>query len=102
MRSKSSPMPSTKSPNRCSTFRSDVPPGLERVVAKCLAKEPAERYTDYPALRDALLPFSSREPEPASMKLRAAAGWIDFLLAFLTPYVVLMLFIGAGDCILGP
>ncbi len=83
-------------PKPLGSFRSDVPPGLERVVAKCLAKEPAERYTDYPALRDALLPFSSQEPEPASMNLRASAGWIDFLLAFLIPYIVLMLSIGPG------
>ena len=89
-------------PKPLSTFRGDVPQGLEQVVAKCLAKEPAERYTDYPALRDALLPFSSREPEPASMNVRAAAGWIDFLLAFLVPYVVLMLSIGAGMFHFGP
>ncbi len=89
-------------PKPLRTFRGDVPQGLEHVVAKCLAKEPAERFTDYPALRDALLPFSSREPEPASMNVRAAAGWIDFLLAFLVPYVVLMLSIGAGQFHFGP
>lgn len=83
-------------PKALSLFRSDVPPGLERVVAKCLAKEPAERYTDYGALREALLPFSSREAEPASMNLRASAGWIDFILAFLIPYIVLMLSVGPG------
>jgi len=83
-----------KKPKSLSTFRGDVPQDLEHVVAKCLAKEPAERFIDYPALRDALLPFSSREPEPASMNVRAAAGWIDFLLAFLTPYIALTLSIG--------
>ncbi len=83
-------------PKTLGTFRGDAPPGLERVVAKCLAKEPAERYADYQALRDALLPFSSREAEPASMNLRASAGWIDYILAFLIPYIVLTLSIGAG------
>ena len=83
-------------PKALSAFRGDAPPGLERVVARCLAKEPAERYTDYRALRDALLPFSSREAEPASMNLRASAGWIDYILAFLIPYIVLMLSIGPG------
>lgn len=83
-------------PKPLSTFRGDVPPGLERVVAKCLAKEPADRYAEYRALREALLPFSSRVPEPASMTRRASAGWIDFLLAFLVPYSVLMLSIGPG------
>lgn len=83
-------------PKPLGAFRGDAPPGLERVVAKCLAKEPADRYADYRALRDALLPFSSREAEPASMNLRAAAGWIDYILAFLVPYIVLMLSVGPG------
>ena len=54
-------------PKPLSELREDVPPGLERVVARCLAKEPDGRYADYTALRNALLPFSSKEPEPASM-----------------------------------
>ena len=78
-------------PKPVSELREDVPPGLERVVARCLAKEPDGRYADYTALRNALLPFSSREPEPASMTVRVAAGWIDYLIAFLPPYVALML-----------
>ena len=81
-------------PKPLAELRKDVPPGLERVVARCLAKEPDGRYTDYAALRNALLPFSSAEPQPASMKVRASAGWIDFLIAFLIPYVILMFFVG--------
>ncbi len=84
-------------PKQLSELRENVPPDLERVVARCLAKEPEGRYGDYMALRNALLPFSSREPEPASMKVRAAAGWIDYLIAFLVPYVILMLCIGNED-----
>jgi uncharacterized RDD family membrane protein YckC len=81
-------------PKPLTELRQDVPPGLDKVVARCLAKEPDGRYTGYPALRNALLPFSSREPEPASMNIRGSAGWIDFLIAFLIPYVALMLFVG--------
>jgi len=84
-------------PKPLTEFREDVPSALDRVVARCLAKEPDGRYADYPALRNALLPFSSREPEPASMKVRASAGWIDYLIAFLIPYVILMLSIGSVE-----
>lgn len=89
------PMPLTE-------LRSDIPPALEQVVARCLAKEPERRYADYGSLRDALLPFSSREPEPASMKLRTSAGWIDYLIAFLPPYVMLMLLVGGEKLLIAP
>lgn len=89
-------------PKSVTELREDVPPELDRVVARCLAKDPEQRYADYATLRNALLPFSSKEPEPASMKLRAAAGWIDFLIAFLTPYVPLMLIAGAEEFHLKP
>lgn len=82
-------------PKALSEFRDDVAPGLERIVMRCLAKEPEGRFPDYQSLRNALLPFSSQRPEPASLKLRSSAGWIDFLSAFLIPYVVLMLVAGA-------
>jgi eukaryotic-like serine/threonine-protein kinase len=74
-----------------SELREDVPPGLERALTRCLAKEPEGRYGDYLALRDVLLPFGSKKQEPASMTMRASAGWIDYLIAFLIPYVPLML-----------
>jgi len=78
-------------------LREDAPPGLERVVFRCLAKAPQGRYADYKALRDALLPFSSQVPEPASMKVRGLAGWIDYLMAFLLPYLALMLSVGSAE-----
>ena len=89
-------------PKPLSELREDVPPGLERVVARCLAKEPDGRYADYTALRNALLPFSSKEPEPASMKVRASAGWIDYLIAFLPPYVTLMFLVGGEELLVRP
>jgi len=84
-------------PKPVAELRQDVPPGLERVVARCLAKEPDKRYAHYQALRTALLPFSSQVPEPASMKVRALAGWIDYLAAFLIPYLTLMLSVGGAQ-----
>jgi len=91
-----------KKPKPLTELRQDVPPGLDRVVARCLAKEPNGRYADYTALRNALLPFSSREPEPASMKVRSSVGWIDYLIAFLIPYVTIMLFVGADKLLVRP
>jgi uncharacterized RDD family membrane protein YckC len=89
-------------PKPLTEFRKDIPPGLERVVVRCLAKEPDGRYANYTALRNALLPFSSEEPEPASMKVRALTGWIDYLIAFLPAYVILMLFVGVDELIIRP
>jgi len=91
-----------KKPKPLTELRRDVPSGLARVVVRCLAKEPDGRYSDYPALRNALLPFSSKEPEPASMTIRASTGWIDYLIAFLPAYVILMLFVGADKLIIRP
>jgi hypothetical protein len=84
----------SQKPTPMGTLRKNVPPGLEQVVARCLSKGAEQRYSDYRSLRNALLPFSSREPEPASVKVRAPAGWIDYLVAFLVPYVALTLLIG--------
>jgi len=91
-----------KKPIPLTELREDVPPGLERVVARCLAKEPDGRYADYTALRSALLPFSSNEPEPASMKIRSPAGWIDYMIAFLIPYVILMFTVGGEELLIRP
>jgi hypothetical protein len=92
----------SQEPASLTELREDLPPGLERVVSRCLAKEPAGRYADYPALRNALLPFSSREAEPASMLVRASAGWIDYLVAFLPPYVALMFLVGGEELLVRP
>jgi uncharacterized RDD family membrane protein YckC len=91
-----------KKPKALSELRQDMPGGLERVVARCLAKEPDDRYADYSVLRNALLPFSSKEPEPASMNIRGSAGWIDFLIAFLIPFVALMLWAGGEKLLAWP
>ncbi len=89
-------------PRRLTELRSEVPPGLERAVNRCLSKTPEGRYPDYSALRRALLPFSSKEPKPSSLKIRTSAGWIDYLAAFLIPYVTLMLSVGVVDVHLKP
>jgi uncharacterized RDD family membrane protein YckC len=87
---------------RASRVRDDLPQGLDRVIARCLAKEPAERYPTYAALRDALLPFSSVVPEPATQTQRTAAGWVDFLTAFLPAYATLMVTVGPETLLIRP
>jgi len=57
-----------------STLRSDLPPGLDAVVARCLKKDPAERWANVRELVEALAPFG-----PPSV--RASAGRIQRILA---------------------
>lgn len=89
-------------PAAASRFREDLPAGLEHVIARCLAKEPAGRYAGYSALRDALLPFSSVVPEPATQAQRTAAGWIDYLAGFLPTYAALMIIVGPEALFIRP
>jgi uncharacterized RDD family membrane protein YckC len=53
-------------------------------------------------LRDALLPFSSVIPEPATQAQRGAAGWIDYLTAFLPTYATLMITVGPEKLFVRP
>ncbi|MEO7319125.1 MAG: protein kinase [Chthoniobacteraceae bacterium] len=80
-----------KTPRAIAEFRKDAPAGLVQIVGKCLAKKRDERFADYAALREALLPFSSEASEPAPIGLRTIAGIIDCLLGTLTGIVVLIL-----------
>jgi hypothetical protein len=57
-----------------------VPPGLAALVLRCLAKDRAARPATHAELADALRPFSSKAPTPATLGLRLAAGVTDWLL----------------------
>jgi serine/threonine-protein kinase len=48
-----------ETPERLDRVRAEVPAGLADVVARCMAKEPSERFLDMRELADALLPFAS-------------------------------------------
>ena len=89
-------------PLQLTELREDIPPGLARVVDRCLAKQPDGRYANYAALRTALLPFSSKGREPASLQLRVSSGWVDFLIAFLPIYVILMFLVGGEELFVKP
>jgi uncharacterized RDD family membrane protein YckC len=64
-------------PKPAHELRREVPHGLSRVILRCLAKQPGARYTDYRALRAALLPYSSRSTPPATLAFRFSAALID-------------------------
>ena len=67
----------TEPPPSLVALRPDVPRRLASLVAKCLAKTPAERYSDYAALAVALEPFSSARLRSAPLFRRLLAGSID-------------------------
>jgi serine/threonine protein kinase len=58
----------TRPPKALTEFRSDVPPALQQVLNKMMAKEPSRRYTLPAQVADALLPFTQVPiaPPPAS------------------------------------
>ena len=61
------------------TLRSEIPQGLAGVVLRCLQKQPSERFKGYEELRQALAPYSSVAPTPATLGLRFVAGAADML-----------------------
>ncbi len=58
-------------------FRKEIPKGLAGVIQRCLAKQPAERFKSYDDLRQALAPYGSTAPTPATLSLRFLAGVLD-------------------------
>lgn len=77
-------------------------PELEKIILRCLAKNPKSRFADYALLRKALLPFSSKALEPASMLRRVAAGWMDYLVALFPVYAILILTGGSKALVIDP
>jgi hypothetical protein len=76
-------------------FRTNMPPGLARVVLRCLEKQPGDRFKTYLEIARALAPYSSTAPTPATLGLRFAAGALDIVV--LDVIGVLIMFVGLGS-----
>jgi uncharacterized RDD family membrane protein YckC len=60
--------------------RPDVPPQLEEIIGRLMAKDPSHRFADYDELIAALESAAPRESTYAGFWIRAAAASIDALL----------------------
>ncbi len=76
-------------------FRPGIPQGLAKAVLRCLEKQPGDRFKNYHELGQALAPYSSAAPTPATLGLRFLAGMLDQL--FLTIIWVSILFLSGGS-----
>ncbi|HEX5218663.1 MAG TPA: protein kinase [Verrucomicrobiae bacterium] len=72
-------------------FRKDIPRGLANVILRCLAKQPTDRLKNYAELTQALTPYSSAAPTPATLGLRFAAGVVDHLLVGFVCFTIIAL-----------
>ena len=79
-------------PPLLTSLRAELPRGVSAIVARCLAKAPAERYASYASLRAALEPFGSALLAPAPIVRRTIAGAIDLWVAgvLLAPFGLML------------
>jgi uncharacterized RDD family membrane protein YckC/tRNA A-37 threonylcarbamoyl transferase component Bud32 len=87
----------TEEPAPLRKLRERIPPALERVVAKMLAKDPAERFSDYASLRRALEPFGSGVSVSAPTSWRVGAYLLDVMLLFVLLVTLFMFFFAGVD-----
>jgi hypothetical protein len=78
-------------------FRKEIPKGLAGVILRCLAKQPGDRYRSYEELRQALAPYTSTAPTPATLSLRLFAGVLD--LVVLSAFGMAVIYVCFGDWI---
>jgi uncharacterized RDD family membrane protein YckC len=91
-----------RTPDSPARWRPGLPPGLCRVILKCLEKAPRNRFRDYAEFRNALLPYSSVAPTPATLSLRFMAGVLDGLVLFVLGISVNLISTGRWDALIHP
>ena len=68
-----------QAPAQMRAWRADIPPELEGVVIRCLARDPGARFQDVAALAEALEPFAPSGAHPSVERIRhvvrTAAQW---------------------------
>ena len=52
-----------------------VPPALDRVIARCLAKNPNDRFTSCEDLAKSLYPFTRSRPRPPAPSIKQRSWW---------------------------
>ncbi len=70
-------------PPRVNSIEPSVPRGLARIINQTLEKDPARRPENLQALRQSLLPFSTRGATNADVGRRMAAFFIDISMIYL-------------------
>ncbi|MFT5523738.1 MAG: putative RDD family membrane protein YckC [Pirellulaceae bacterium] len=79
-------------------FRDDIPDGICEAVLRCLHKQAGNRFHSYEELRQALLPFRSSAPTPATYGRRILAGYIDqFVIGAIPTAIVLGVLLGGSQ-----
>jgi uncharacterized RDD family membrane protein YckC len=78
------------------SFRKEIPRGLASAIQRCLAKQPSDRFKTYADLREALLPYNSTAPTPATLARRFAAGVCDQII-WMIPVMSIQLAVIRGD-----
>ncbi len=91
-----------RNPESPARWRSGLPPGLCRVILKCLEKAPKNRFRNYAEFRNALLPYSSVAPTPATLSLRFMAGVLDGVALFVLGISVNLISTGRWDAVIHP
>jgi len=63
-----------QSPPPLRSIRAEVPEGLERVIARCMEKDRAQRYSTVAELAQALLPFAPRRARASVERIARVIG----------------------------